>query len=267
VRRASTGVIFDRVTATDNGRNGISLDGSALALGPNASGTSTMVYGNNVVQNSTSSGNAGYGIKVIGGVEITLSGNTLEDNLSGIVVTDGASEVILRDNFISGSGSQGIALRNSGTDAAVSQNTIVGFETGIYARDAGGTFERNAVEGATEHAITLVGDTGSSIITDNTVEGSGLSAIDVARTDGASVSKNDTEDWASTKPLDAVLRQIFQPLTVLWLSLGLLVLFTAVSGVGRHRGEIVNPYASYAPLNTFTRGIVAPDDIGRGASA
>lgn len=267
VRRASTGVIFDRVTATKNGRNGISLDGSALALGPNASGTSTAVYGNNVVQNSTSSDNGGYGIKVIGGLEISLTGNTLEDNLIGIAVTDGASEVVLRDNLISGTGLQGIAIRNSGTDAVVSDNTVLGFATGIYARDAGGSFERNNIEGATEHAVTLVGDTGASMVHDNTVEGSGLSAIDVARTEGAQVSQNDSEQWNSTKPLDAVLRQIFQPLTVLWLSLGLLVLFTAVSGVGRRRGEIVNPYASQAPLHTLTRGIVAPDDIGRGASA
>lgn len=261
LRRATTGVLFDRVTATDNGRNGISLDGTALADGPNATGTTTEVYGNNIVQNSTSSDNTRYGIEVLGGVNVTLSNNRAADNHTGIVVTDGASGVIVENNQVTGSSEQGISFRNSGTDATVTGNTILGAETGIYVRDAGGVFERNVIEGASNHAITLVGVTGTSVIEANTTEGTGLSPIDVARTEGASLVKNKSEDWVSTKPLDVVLRQVFQPLTVLWLSLGLLVLFTAVSGVGRRRGVIVNPYASHAPLTSFTRGIVAPEEI------
>ena len=267
LRRATTGVVFDRVTATENGRNGISLDGTALADGPNATGTTTEVYGNNIVQNSTASDNTRYGIEVLGGVNVALSNNRVLGNHTGIVVTDGASGVIVENNHVTGDGEQGIALRNSEADAMVTGNTILGAETGIYARDAGGVFERNVIEGASNHAITLVGDTGSSRVEANTTEGTGLSPIDVARTEGATLVKNKTEDWVSTKPLDVVLRQVFQPLTVMWLGLGLLVLFTAVSGVGRRRGVIQNPYASHAPLSSFTRGIVAPEEIlpGRGA--
>lgn len=263
LRRATTGVLFDRVTATENGRNGISLDGTALADGPNATGTTTEVYGNNIVQNSNSTENARYGIEVLGGVNITLSNNRALGNTTGIVVTDGASGVIVENNRVTGDGAQGISLRNAEPDAVVSGNTIIGAETGIYVRDAGGVFERNTIEGASNHAITLVGDTGTSVVEANTTEGTGLSPIDIARTDGASLVENKTGDWVSTKPLDVVLRQVFQPLTVLWLSLGLLVLFTAVSGVGRRHGVIVNPYASHAPLASFTRGIVAPDEVTR----
>ena len=267
LRRATTGVLFDRVTATENGRNGISLDGTALADGPNATGTTTEVYGNNIVQNSTVTDNSRYGIEVLGGVNVTLSNNRAVGNETGIVVTDGASGVIVENNQVTGDGAQGIALRNSATDAVVSGNTIIGAETGLYVRDAGGVFERNVIEGASNHAITLVGDTGSSVVESNTTEGTGLSPIDIARTENASLVTNKTDDWVSTKPLDVVLRQVFQPLTVLWLSLGLLVLFTAVSGVGRRRGVIVNPYASHAPLTSFTRGIVAPDEIAPGHGA
>jgi len=261
LRRATTGVVFDRVTATDNGRNGISLDGTALADGPNATGTTTEVYGNNIVQNSTSSGNTRYGIEVLGGVNVTLSNNQAVDNHTGIVVTEGAGGVIVENNRVTGEGEQGISLRNAGVDATVTGNTVLGSETGIYARDAGGVFERNVIEGASAHAITLVGDTGASVVEANTVTGTGLSPIDVARTSEATLVDNRVDGWVSTKPLDVVLRQIFQPLTVLWLCLGLLVLFTAVSGVGRRRGVIVNPYASHAPLTSFTRGIVAPDEL------
>lgn len=267
LRRATTGVLFDRVTATENGRNGISLDGTALADGPNATGTTTEVYGNNIVQNSTSSDNTRYGIEVLGGVNVELSNNRVLGNDTGIVVTDGASGVVVQNNHVTGDGAQGIALRNSGTDAMVTGNTVLGSETGIYARDAGGVFERNVIEGASNHAITLVGDTGTSRLEANTTEGTGLSPIDIARTEGATLVENKTGDWVSTKPLDVVLRQVFQPLTVMWLCLGLLVLFTAVSGVGRRRGVIRNPYASHAPLSSFTRGIVAPDEIISGGGA
>jgi hypothetical protein len=254
-------VVFESVTATGNGRNGISLDGSSLADGPNATGTSTAVYGNNTVSNSTSSGNGRYGIEVIGGINVVVTGNNLERNVTGIVVSDGASAVTLQNNRISKGGDQGISIRNAGIDAIVRNNIIIGGEVGVYVRDAGGTFENNTIQDVSSHGITLVGATGISQLVGNEISGSGPTALDVARTTDAEVSKNATDDWMSTKPIDVVLRSVFQPLTVLWLSLGLLVLFTAVSGVGRRRGEIVNPYATHAPLHTFTRGIVSPDEL------
>jgi parallel beta-helix repeat protein len=268
LRRATTGVVFDRVTATGNGRNGISLDGSALASGPNATGTTITIYGNNVVQNSTSSNNARYGIEVLGGDNTTLTGNTLDNNETGIVVSSGASSVLVENNRISGEGAQGISVRNADVDAIVRGNSISDAETGIYVRDAGGVFDDNRVKGATNHAITLIGATGESVISNNIVAGIGLSAFDIGRTDGAELDGNDSDNWISTTPLDVALRQLLQPLTILWLSLGVLVLFTAVSGVGRRPGAIIDPYASHAPLSTFTRGIVVPErEISDGVGA
>jgi len=261
LRRATSGVDFDNVTATGNGRNGISLDGSALADGPNATGTSTGVYGNNTVSNSTSSNNGRYGIEVLGGTNVLVSGNTLQGNVTGIVVSDGAEAVTLKNNRIVDGGAQGISIRNAGTDAQVVNNVIIGGETGIYVRDAGGTFDGNQISDVSSHAITLVGATGDSQIIRNELSGSGPTAIDTARGSDAQLSANDVSNWTSTKPLDVVLRSVFQPLTVLWLILGLLVLFTAASGVGRRRGQIVHPYPAHAPLTTFTRGIVNPDEL------
>jgi len=47
VDRSSQNVVFDGLTSERNGRDGVSLDGQALALGPNARGTAVDLYGDN----------------------------------------------------------------------------------------------------------------------------------------------------------------------------------------------------------------------------
>jgi hypothetical protein len=197
--RGTSGIVLDRVTSKRNGANGISLNGRPLADGPSATGTPVGAYGNNQVTNSTSKDNARYGIDVLGGSGVQVDSNAVEGNAMGIVVGAGATEVVIKNNMVEDSAKQGIALRTAGTDAVVSGNTVIGGEIGIYARDAGGTFERNTVEDVTNHAITLIGTTGTSTIHRNTVTGKGPSAIDVARTEGAVVTDNDAEEWRSTK--------------------------------------------------------------------
>ncbi len=48
-----------------------------------------------------------------------------------------------------------------------------------------------------------------------TVSGTGPSGIDVSRAEGTISADNDLDGWRSTKPLDVILRSIFQPLTVI----------------------------------------------------
>ncbi|KQR43899.1 hypothetical protein ASF82_09935 [Frigoribacterium sp. Leaf164] len=262
VNRASSGIVLERLTATGNGHNGITMNGRALAEGPSATGMPTGVYGNNSLSNSKSSDNARYGVEVIGGTDIEVDGNTLTGNEVGIVVGQGAEKVALTDNTIEESALQGIALRDAGTGGTIKGNTISGGDIGIYLRDAGATISRNTVEDVGNHAITLIGDTGRSSISDNVVSGRGPSAIDTARTEGAVRADNDDSDWRSTKPLSVILRSIFQPLTIMWLSLGLILLVTAITSVGRNRRGFVHPYANLAPLSTFTRGEASRDEVG-----
>ena len=122
-------------------------------------------------------------------------------------------------------------------------------------------FSRNAISDVNSHGIALVGETGKSTVERNNITGIGPSAIDVSRTENAVVAKNDIDDWFGTKPLGVILANIFSPLTIMWLSLGLLLLITAVSGLGRKPREIVHPYANLAPLSTFSKGVVTPDDL------
>lgn len=259
--RSTSGIVLERLTSTGNGRNGISIEGTPLADGPSATGTGTAMSGANSVSESTVTGNGRYGIDVVGGTTIEVDANTVTDNPAGIVVSEGATAVTLTDNTVEGADQQGISLRSAGTDAQVTGNTVLGGEIGIYARDAGGTFERNTVDDVTNHAITLVGATGGSVVSDNTVGGRGPSAIDVARTTGVTVSDNSTDGWDSTKPLSTVLRQIFQPLTVVWLLLALLVLVTALTSIRHRNAGVRHPYANRAPLTSLTRGVADPAEI------
>lgn len=261
--RAATGIVLDRVSAQMNGRNGITIEGGPLADGPSATGTPIGRYGNNEVTNSSIGGNGRYGVDVVGGVNIVLDGNQISDQTMGIVVSNDASAVTISDNVVTRSAEQGIALRNGVTDATVQGNSVTGGEIGIYLRDAGGLIDRNSVDGVTNHAITLIDETGASTITDNIAAGMGPSAIDVARAGGSVVQEGNIETaWRSTKPLDVILRSIFQPLTVLWITLGLLVLITALTSIGRRKPGIRDPFADKAPLSQLTAGVVAPESLG-----
>jgi parallel beta-helix repeat protein len=261
--RTTTGVIFDGLTSSGNGRNGVSLDGRPLAEGPNATGNPTGTFGNNTISNSMFTANGRYGIDVVGGTNITLSGNTVQNHMMGIVIRGGTKTVIVKNNLVERSDLQGIALRDLVQDATVQGNTVVGGGIGIYLRDSSGLIDRNVIEDVNNHAITLVGIATPSTVSHNTVSGTGPSGIDVSRTAGTISADNNTDDWRSTKPLDVVLRSIFQPLTVMWLSLGLIVLITASTGMRRKRTGIVHPYANLAPMSTLTLGVVDPADLDR----
>ena len=261
ISRASTGIVFDGLTATRNGRNGISMDGRPLAQGPSATGNPVGAYGSNRVSNCTLTFNARYGIDVVGGTDFVIDRNTASDNVMGIVVRDGTDGVVLSDNVVERSEQQGIAAREGVRNATVTGNRVASTRIGIYFRNTGGLIDRNVIDDVDSHAITVIGESAVSTITRNTVTGVGPTAIDVARTQKSTLEGNVSTGWTSTKPLDVVLRNIFQPLTVLWLSLALLVLITAITGFSRKRVGIVHPYANLAPLSTLSKGVIAPPHL------
>ncbi len=261
--RATTSVVFERLTATDNGRTGIYVEGRPLVDGPSATGIPVTVYGANEVRSSVSRDNGRYGIEVVGGQDIVVQDNSVSGNEMGIVVSEGASAVTVKNNEVRDSAKQGIAVRDSGLDMVLVDNVVDGADIGIYLRDAGGEIERNEVSGVGNHGITLVSDTGSTTIVENTVSGSGPSAIDTARTDGVAVRNNLTEDWTDTKPLWVTLRAIFQPLTILWVTIFAVLLLMAIA-YGRRPRVIRHPYADQVvSLSALTGGVVSRDQLRR----
>ncbi|HEX4401748.1 MAG TPA: right-handed parallel beta-helix repeat-containing protein [Galbitalea sp.] len=265
--RATSGIELNTVTAEHNGHNGITIEGGALATGPNPTGVPVSTYGNNGVSNSNASDNAHYGIAIVGGTNMRVIGNTASNNVSGVVVSDAATGTSVRNNLIENSTKQGIALRNAGTNTLVQGNTIDRADIGIYARDAGGNIDHNTIQDAATHGITLVGATGKSTIQENTLQGSGYSAVDTSRTSGATVGVNDEQHWVNTKPFNVVLGAIFQPLTIMWVAIALVIILSTVAMAGRRR-IVAHPYANMAPLSSFTRGVVTPEEamIARGDS-
>ena len=259
--RATTGILLNSLTAAGNGGDGITVDGRALAGGPSATGKSMTVYGNNEISNSTVTGNGRYGIDLIGGTNLTVSGNTVGDQAMGIVVRGGTDTVVVKNNLVEGSERQGISLRDSVMNATVQGNTVVGGNIGIYLRDAVGLVDRNVVEQVNNHGVTLIGSAGMTTVSNNTVSGSGPSGIDVARAAESVVANNDAVEWRSTKPLDVILRGIFQPLTVLWLVLGLLMLISMVTGFRRKETGIVDPYDNLKPLSALSTGVMTPQQL------
>jgi parallel beta-helix repeat protein len=263
--RASTGVVFSQVTASDNGRNGVTMNGGALAGGPNAVGMPTTTYGNNSLTDSTANDNGRYGIEVLGGKNVRVNGSTANRNQMGIVVSQGADAVVVRNNVVRDSTQNGIGVLDGATDTEISDNTVAGADIGVYLRDSARTsVDDNTVSSARSHGVTAVGTTSGSSVTDNELSGRGTSAVDLARATGIGQSDNDTVEWHSTKPLLVTLRAIFQPLTVLWLVLLIVVVVAAIGGVRRRRrGDgLEHPYSKQAPLSSFTRGVVDPTTLG-----
>ncbi|MFS0704283.1 nitrous oxide reductase family maturation protein NosD [Cellulomonas sp. 179-A 9B4 NHS] len=248
--RATTGIVLSEVSATGNGDNGIELRGESLADGPSATGSPVGDYGNNSVSNSVASDNARYGIEVVGGRNVSLTANDVSGNDMGIVVRDPASEVAVVGNRLTGNTRHGIALRDGVESATVSGNVLDDGANGIYLRDSTAEVRRNTVSGMTLHAVTLVGDVTGTVVTQNDLAGRGPSAVDRKRSTGAEVDGNDEGGWTSTKPFWTVVRNAAQPLTVMWVLLGLLVVVTAIRGAGRPRTR-THPYAQQARLSAI----------------
>jgi parallel beta-helix repeat protein len=249
--RAARSVRLDNNRSSQNGLDGIYVDGRPLATGPTATGTSLTSYGTNVVLvNNTLTANKHYGIELRGGRTTTVNSNTIVGSISGIVVADSASAVTVTGNRLSQQATQAIALRDGVSAATVDGNTVNGGTTAVYLRNAAATVEGNTLSGVSDHGVSVLGASPVQI-KGNTISGTGPSAVDLKRATKATSQENVTVGWTLTKSLWAQLASVFQPLTLMWTALALILLFTAMAG-HRHRGLIRHPYARQAPMSSFT---------------
>lgn len=262
--RASTGILIKGLTAKGNGRDGIVLNGGPLASGPNASGTPIGSYGNNSLAQSTADNNGRYGVSVIGGDGVKLEENSIQKNIMGIVVSKAATSVVINGNIIDDSAKHAIALLDGTNKTIIRENSISGADIGIYLRDSSAIVERNRLSNVNNHGVTLIGPSAGSSVINNSVGGTGPNAIDTARATDVVVHDNTTSAWTNTKPLGVMIAEIFQPLTVLWMILGLIVLISALSGIGRKHEGFRHPYANLVPLSSLTKGVMRPEELGLG---
>ncbi len=236
----------------------MTLDGTPLASGPNATGTTTGDYGNNTLTNSVTNDNGRYGVDIIGGTNITVTNNTSNRNLMGIVVSKPATNVTVTGNTVDHSAKHGIALLDGVTESTISENSVSGADIALYLRNSSAIVQRNRISNATTHGIVVLGTAPKTSLVANTISGRGASPIDTSRATGSTTHKNFATGWKTTKSFWVTVRGIFQPLTILWTILGLIVLIAAIAGPARRsRGKIRDPYASHVPLTSLSRGIVA----------
>ena len=261
VASSATRVMLEEVSAEGNGRNGISLDGRPLADGPNAVGTAVNSYGGNEVTESTLAGNARYGIELSGGSNLAIERNVFSGNEVGVVVNHGAGSVGISRNEFRDHRLQAVSVRDANASAAVFGNAIIGGDTGIYVRNAKADISSNHLRAVSNHGITLVGDVNGTVIAGNTVAGEGSTAIRAEGSSGAAILGNNLLGWVPAYTVEKAVGSVFQPLSLIWILLGGLLLITAV--VRRKRAELIrSPYAERVPLASLSRGFVVPEDAG-----
>lgn len=266
IGRSTSGITLHGVTASRNGRNGVSMDGQSLADGPSASGTTVQNFGDNVLDEGRITGNGRYGLEVMGGSGIRVTETRFARNPDGVVVDRGAADVRVTGNDFVDQTAKSIAIRESVTAAVVEGNTITGSETGVNVRNADADITGNVVAGVSTHAIVLVGDVAGTTVTGNALGGDGSTALRAEGSTGADVGENDTAQWHPAATVGSVLRFVFQPLTVIWLGLALLLLVTAATRKDRQFGTFRHPYEERVPLTSLSRGILAPGALRGGGS-
>jgi hypothetical protein len=246
VSREVEGTVLTRLTVRQNGRDGIVLAGRPLAAGPSASGSSTRAFGNNRLTASDSTDNLRIGIHVIGGTAVRVLGNSVRGGRSGIVVSDGASDIDLDSNQVSGAASNGIQVRES-RQVTLTANSVRDSPTGFHIRNSSSLLRQNSTSGVTLHGITFVGRVAGSVVEANRLAGSGTSSIDVIRVsknEGPTVKKNELSGWSRTVTGDSLLSALLHPLTVIWIFVAL-----ALVGMSRPRRAVSRlPYDMAAPL-------------------
>jgi hypothetical protein len=247
------------VTASGNGRNGISIDGRPLVDGPSANGTPVGDYGDVQVRDSSVADNSRYGIQVTGGDAVTVTGTEVTANVVGIALDHGATGVEIADNTLTGQQRQSISISGGVEGAAVRDNRFDSVDTGVRIRGASAVVDGNRFDDISNHAVTLVGDATGVRVTGNTIAGHGSTPFYDDAT-GGYFARNDTEGWEKPVTVDSVLQStIGQPLTLVWTALGVLLLATAVTG--RRRRGTRDPYLEQRPLTELTRGIVPVEEL------
>jgi hypothetical protein len=250
--RATAGITLTGAVADSNGGSGIYINGVPLAGGPSAGGDPGTISADHTVTGSRASANGRYGIEVIGGQNIGLHANTITGNDRGIGLSRAAARVTIDGNRLEGQKTASVSITDGGPGTVVAGNTITGGTTGIFLLNSRGAITQNTVTGVTLHGITVNGNSPVRLH-GNAISGTGPSALNLRDSHSTVLrTENNTRDWTKTKPFWAQVATFFQPLTIIWTLLALILILTAFRG--RHHGHrrIVHPYAAQAPLSAFT---------------
>jgi parallel beta-helix repeat protein len=218
----SESVTYTDVTAEENADYGVFFSGTPLSIGQSAGGASLRTYGQVHIAGGVLRQNGKAGLRVVDGDGVTIADTRVADNDDGIVLVGTTAPTSIESTTVSGNRRFGISV-SAGT-ATVQGNKLSGSETAIRVRDAAVTVTGNNVREATAHAISVVGASDGSSVSDNTIGGRGPSGLDVYRVDaGVSIdlSGNDVEGWTRDRD-DVTYWSTFipnHPMLLLWVML------------------------------------------------
>jgi hypothetical protein len=256
VSHAGSGLTLEGITASQNGRNGLTLDGTPLAEAPDGGGDDVAAFGGYSVRGGVFTDNARYGVEVVGGVDTTVAGAKISGGDMGIVLAQAPQQVTISDNTVRDAERQGIAIRDQAAAVRASGNRVSGGDVGIYARNSEVFLERNAITDSAQFGITVAGSMRGSKVSDNEISGSGAgaTAINAERAFNVSVEGNVVDGWVTSRSLQQVLATIFQPLTILWSAILAVVALAIFWRLGRGPRRI-RAEAEHAPLQLMSRGV------------
>jgi Right handed beta helix region len=248
--RATQRVLVDRWMAEGNGENGVTISGQPLASGFSTSGESLVSYGANSVAHGIARNNGHYGIEIVGGIDVSALKNEVEGGDMGVVVRDTATRVTVTENNLRGQSRQGIAMRDGVMAATIADNHVTGLRTAVYVRDSVVQVRGNTIENGTHHGVAFVGNATGCAVVNNVIAGVGSGALDSSRAIGdITVLENQTDNWHKFSSFWMGVRHYASPMTLLWTSILVLIVFSAVKGRRIKRREAggvrlgTHPYA------------------------
>jgi hypothetical protein len=262
VGRGAHDVVLRDVTSTDNGADGLRVDGRPGSNRPTAGGGDPVPHGDVQVSGATLSRNADSGAAVVGAVRVALTSSKVSDNHDGVTVRDAAQDVRITGNTVSGSRGFGIGVTDGPSAVVVEDNTVRGGDTGVALRSAMATVQRNSVSGVTSHAISVAKRAAGSRIVDNRLAGIGSSAVGLSRLVAPStvlVDSNDDSAWDVHKDLTWSQRLAEHPLLLLWLPILLLPLLAWVVTLRRRRANRRGETAGQPVARRTSRRLAAAD--------
>jgi parallel beta-helix repeat protein len=255
---ASSRLVLDKVTASKNFRNGVTIDGRPVEDGPNPSGAGVKgAVKSATITGLTATDNQRYGVDVLGGSRTTISGGSLTGGLMGVALRSGAASTSIEKVAIRGQQQHGIAVLDDTRGGKLTGNRIDDTGIGIYVRNAGAVLTGNKVTDAAVDGIALVGTLSGTRVTGNTVSGTGAGAIDIDRAINPHVENNIVDGWVASQSLSRVIGGIFSPLTVIWSAVLALVAFAVIYRLGARDRQ-----RQRAPLQSFSRGVMTREAAG-----
>ena len=118
----------------------------------------------NLLDNNQAYGNDGYGLRIVGSINNTVTNNTFTNNLQGVTLEQASTGNKLDKNTITGSGLYGIYLFGASDQTTITNNTITkSGKHGIYIKTGKNTITGNTV---TDNGSVVAGvGSGSGIAT------------------------------------------------------------------------------------------------------